>query len=408
VIVAVDDDPVNLAVIENLCRSKRYVLLTAADGPTALGIIETNEIDLVLLDLMLPGMSGYEVCRKIRRMEKGRYVPVVMVTARDQMGDLTRGFRTGANDYITKPFKRQELILRIENQLAIKQILDMEKSVINGLKQDKASLSSLFQRSVDLKESTLQMLEWEKIIREDLSVARAFQEKLMTHERPITGIETRVHYHPIMDVGGDIYDIVEHKPGIVRIFLADATGHGITASLNTVKILTEYAAVKYTLESPSEIAGFLNQRFTQNFRPYGIVFTCVIADIDLVNSNAVIATAGMPHQFIRRGGEVAVIGPMNPIIGLSPGSSYRDERHSFNRGDILFLHSDGINEMIEDNRGRREKRVEESIEVLANAIASAYHVASLSEAGSDLINRFGGLKNITVDDVTFIAVKKLT
>ncbi len=407
VIVAVDDDPVNLKVIENLCHSSGYKILTAADGPSALDVIEKNEVDLVLLDLMLPGMSGYDVCRKIRRMEKGRYVPVIMVTARDQMGDLSRGFKTGANDYITKPFKNQELALRIDNQLAIKQMLDMEKSIINGLRREKASMAGLYERSADLKESALHMLEWERVIKEDLGIARAFQNKLMTHERPIDGIETSVHFHPIMDVGGDVYDIVRYKPGIARVFMADATGHGITASLNTVKILTEYAAVKHTLGSPAEIINFLNQRFTLYFKQYGIVFACVVADIDIAGSDVTISSAGMPPQFIRRGAEIAVISPMNPIIGLSAKAAYREERHALNRGDILFLHSDGINEIIEQRKEKSEERPPDSMEVLANMIASVYPGVNLDDAGDEFIRRFGGTKNITVDDVTFITVKKL-
>ncbi len=405
VILAVDDDPVNLKVIENLCRPKGYGLRTAADGPAALAMFEAGGIDLVLLDLMLPGMSGYEVCRTIRRMDNGRYVPIVMVTARDQASDLAHGFRTGASDYITKPFNREELVLRIENQLAIKQILDMEKSISNGLRREKNSITGLLERSMDLKESALQMVEWEKVIREDLGIARAFQDRLMTHQRGISGIETSVSFHPLMEVGGDVFDLFQYKPGVVRIFLADATGHGITASLNTVKILAEYAAIKESMGSPSEVINFLNQRFTRNIKQYGIVFTCVIADIDIESAFATVATAGMPPQFIRRGGEIAVIDPMNPIIGLSAGVSFREDRHAFNRGDILFLHSDGLIEMIEGGGGGRRSRSGETTGLLADAIASAYNAANLDSAGDELIRRFGGVSNITIDDVTIIAVK---
>jgi len=404
VILAVDDDPVNLKVIENLCRPRGYLLFTAEDGPSALRMIETNDIDLVLLDLMLPGMSGYEVCRAIRRMGKGRHTPIIMVTARDQMSDLAQGFRTGASDYITKPFRSQELVLRIENQLALKMLLDMEKSLVNGLRKEKQSVTGLLERTMDLKESTLQMLEWEKIIRTDLGVARTFQERLMSHRGPFEGFEASVHYHPLMDLGGDVCDIIQPRPGLLRVFLADATGHGISASLNTVKILTEYAAVRETLGSPAEIMDFLNRRFSKQFKQYGIVFTCVIADVDLASHSVTVATAGMPPQMLRRGGEIAVIGPTCPIIGLSDTVACRQERHAMRRGDILFLYSDGLIEMI-DGRNRGGPRTADSAQVLADALASRYQGANLEESGGALLRQFGGVENISIDDVTFIAVK---
>lgn len=404
VILAVDDDPVNLKVIENLCRPRGYVLFTAEDGPAALRMIETNDIDLVLLDLMLPGMSGYEVCRAIRRMEKGRFIPVIMVTARDQVSDLAQGFRTGASDYVTKPFKSQELVLRVENQLALKTLLDMEKSLVNGLRKEKQSVTGLLERTMDLKESTLQMLEWEKIIRTDLGVARTFQERLMSHLGPFEGFEASVHYHPLMELGGDVCDIIQPRPGLLRVFLADATGHGISASLNTVKILTEYAAVRETLGSPAEIMDFLNRRFSKQFKQYGIVFTCVIADVDMAASSVTAATAGMPPQMLRRGGEIAIIGPTCPIIGLSDTVACRQERHAMRRGDTLFLYSDGLIEMI-DGRNRGGSRTADSAQVLADALASRYQGANLEESGGALLRQFGGAGNISIDDVTFIAVR---
>ncbi len=404
-ILAVDDDPVNLKVIENLCRPRGYMLFTAEDGPAALRIIETNDIDLVLLDLMLPGMSGYEVCREIRRMDKGRHTPIIMVTARDQVSDLANGFKTGASDYITKPFKSQELALRIENQLALKMLLDMEKSLVNGLRKEKQSVTGLLERTMDLKESALQMLEWEKIIRTDLGVARTFQERLMSHSGPFEGFEASVHYHPLMELGGDVCDIIRPRPGVLRVFLADATGHGISASLNTVKILTEYASVRETLGSPAEIMDFLNRRFSKQFKQYGIVFTCVIADVDMAASSVTVATAGMPPQMIRRGGETAVIGPTCPIIGLSDSVACREERHAMRRGDVLFLYSDGLIEMI-DGRNRGESpKTGDSAQVLADALAFRYQGANLEESGGALLRQFGGAGNISIDDVTFIAVK---
>jgi DNA-binding response OmpR family regulator/nitrogen-specific signal transduction histidine kinase len=346
-ILAVDDDPVSLRVVENLCRVVGYDIVTASSGPGALAIMEERDIDLVLLDLMLPGMSGFEVCQKMRSSDRLKHVPVIMVTARDAAGDLIRGFSTGANDYVTKPFNREELLVRMENQLVIKQMLDMEKSVINGLRQEKDAITNLYQRSQDLKESTLQMVEWERIVREDLHIAESFQHRLMTHEKGIRGLESHVLYRPLMQIGGDLYDIFEFRPGVVRVFLADATGHGITASLNTVKILSEYAAVKETLSSPEVVLNYLNRRFIQIFRDYQIVFTCVVADIDLNTGQGAMVSAGHPEMYHLGAEGVRAIKPRGPIIGLSRDYEYRQSEISMAAGDIILLYTDGLLELID-------------------------------------------------------------
>jgi two-component system, sensor histidine kinase ChiS len=401
-ILAVDDDPVSLKILENLCVSCNHKLMTTETGPAALDIIAHQDVDLVLLDLMLPGMSGFEVCEKIRQMERGRYIPVIMLTALDQAVHMVQGFRTGANDYITKPFKRHELIQRIENQLAIKQMLDMEKSVINGLRKEKDSITGLFQRSIDIKESAIQMMEWEKIIKEDMSIARAFQQKLMTYQQDIAGFETSVLYRPMLEIGGDIYDIFELRPGVVRVLIADATGHGINASLGTVKILSEYAAVKGTLHTPGEVLNFLNQRFTQVSGQYTIVFTCVVADIDLALSSITMSSAGAPPQFLVRGRETVVVHPRNPIIGLSNKITYREETLAFQRDDILFLYTDGLTEMV-----AARADVDGEDELLAEAIVSVYPGAGLEDAGERLLSRFAVKKKNAVDDVTIITAKRV-
>ena len=406
VILAVDDDPVNLRVLENLCAESSYKLITTGTGPAALDIVQRQDIDLVLLDLMLPGMSGYEVCEKIRAMEKGRYIPVIMLTALDQAGHMARGFRTGANDYITKPFNRSELMMRVENQLAIKQMLDMEKTVVNGLRKEKDAISNMLQRSIDLKDSAIHMAEWEKIIKDDLSIARAFQMKLMTADAKIEGIGTQVTFLPLMEIGGDVYDIFEVRRGVTRVFLADATGHGITASLNTVKILTEYASIKEVMETPASAVTYLNRRFFANRGQQLIVFACAVADIDRLSGTVTISTAGLPAQYLLSGDAATPIDPMNPIIGLSDKADFREEVHGFNVGDTLFLSTDGLHEMLEARSPSGSTVTAGARDIIAERVVKAYAGRGLEDGGAELLRLFGGRKRITGDDVTFITVRR--
>jgi len=124
-ILVVDDEPVNVQVLKNQLTLKGYTVLTADDGFQALDILECrakeNEpLDLILLDLMMPRMSGYEVCQKVREQFDIDTLPIVMVTARNQVVDLTNGFENGVNDYMVKPFRKEELLARVCVHIKIK------------------------------------------------------------------------------------------------------------------------------------------------------------------------------------------------------------------------------------------------------------------------------------------------
>ena len=110
-VLVVDDERRYRELLEMDLARRGYRVLTAADGLRALDLVEQGEPDLVVLDLMLPDMDGYEVCRRIREMST---VPVIMLTARVEESDKVRGLRTGADDYVTKPFSAEELLARIE------------------------------------------------------------------------------------------------------------------------------------------------------------------------------------------------------------------------------------------------------------------------------------------------------
>ena len=117
-ILIVDDEPVNLKVLENHLRLQGYVVEKASSGSQALEIIQRSKpFDLVILDIMMPKMSGYEVCQKIRQTYPPSSLPIVLLTAKNRVADLVEGFRAGANDYIPKPFSRDELLSRIRTHL---------------------------------------------------------------------------------------------------------------------------------------------------------------------------------------------------------------------------------------------------------------------------------------------------
>ncbi|MEO0473287.1 MAG: ATP-binding protein, partial [Bacteroidota bacterium] len=122
-ILAVDDEPINQQVLKNHLSTEEYFVTTVMNGQEALEALERGEhFDLVLLDVMMPQMSGFEVCQKIRERYLPSELPVIMLTAKNQVADLVQGLSQGANDYIVKPFSKQELLARIKTHLNLLRI----------------------------------------------------------------------------------------------------------------------------------------------------------------------------------------------------------------------------------------------------------------------------------------------
>ncbi len=116
-ILVVDDDEINRVVMGQ--QLEEYNVIKCSNGLDALNEVEENKPDLILLDLMMPGLNGYEVCQKLRQKYNQIDLPVILVTAKNHLEDLTEGFQTGANDYLAKPFHVEELVSRVENQLRL-------------------------------------------------------------------------------------------------------------------------------------------------------------------------------------------------------------------------------------------------------------------------------------------------
>jgi len=123
-ILVVDDDPRNVRLLAHLLATKGYEVVTATSGPEALERVETDRPDLVLLDVVMPGMSGYEVCKKIREDLATGVLPVVMVTALDPAQERLKGLEAGADDFLTKPINQLELLARVRSLLRIKELYD--------------------------------------------------------------------------------------------------------------------------------------------------------------------------------------------------------------------------------------------------------------------------------------------
>lgn len=120
VILLVDDNPQNLQVLGKLLQEEKYEIEFALNGETALGWLKNKKFDLILLDLNMPGMNGFEVCKRIRSDKTMFEVPIIFLSAESERESILKGFEVGAQDYVTKPFDNRELLARVKTQLDLK------------------------------------------------------------------------------------------------------------------------------------------------------------------------------------------------------------------------------------------------------------------------------------------------
>src|SRR5436853_2344088 len=123
-VLVVDDVPTNVKLLEARLSAEYFDVLTATSGAEALAICERAECDVVLLDVMMPDMDGFEVCRRLKSDPRTHHIPVIMVTALDQPSDRVRGLEAGADDFLTKPVSDIALIARVRSLVRLKMVTD--------------------------------------------------------------------------------------------------------------------------------------------------------------------------------------------------------------------------------------------------------------------------------------------
>ena len=118
-VLIVDDTIANVLLLKVLIGNQKYRIVTAGNGMEALQAVEKESPDLILLDIMMPGMNGYEVAEKLKADPQTQEIPIIFLTALNSTNDIVKGFKTGASDYISKPFNKEELLIRVTHQISL-------------------------------------------------------------------------------------------------------------------------------------------------------------------------------------------------------------------------------------------------------------------------------------------------
>ena len=222
-----DDDESNRDALARRLERRGYAVATARDGADALAQLESVAFDLVLLDVMMPGMSGLEVLERIRLTHPPGDLPVIMATARDQSEDIVRALRRGASDYVTKPLDFPVVLARVQTHLALKRSVEQVKELERRLSRRNAELESANARLLRAAERTRRDLQ---------AAARRAGVVPAAGRRPGRGDALRLGVRPCEALAGDSLNVCPLGEGHVGVYVLDVTGHGVAAALSAVAV----------------------------------------------------------------------------------------------------------------------------------------------------------------------------
>ena len=313
-ILVVDDSPVNLRLVVRTLEGRGYRLLAAKNGRAALDIARRVHPDLILLDVMMPELDGFEVCRALKGDPDTRDAIVVFLSALGEVTDKVTGLELGASDYITKPIQPEEVIARVANHVARQQL---EREV---------------RRSRDRLER-------------ELASAGAMQRRILPVALPKgMGATFAAYYRTSLYAGGDYYDVFALPDGQFGVIVADVSGHGAPSAIVMAMIRAAVHAFPGFACDPAEMIRYLNRHF--EFLWESPMFaTALSALVDPRELSVTIACAGHPPPLLLRDGRVSVLGvdATMPILMMEL-TRVPDVRHPLQKGDRLLFYTDGVTE----------------------------------------------------------------
>ncbi len=371
-ILIVDDTPINLGVISGALKDL-YKTKVATNGEKALAISSGEEKpDLILLDVMMPGMDGYEVCRRLKADPNTRNIPVIFLTGQTGTDDETMGFEVGAVDYIHKPFSVSVVKVRVHLHLM-------------------------------LREAQEQIEQQLLAINNELEMARQIQLSILPSDTPkLTGLDIVARYLPMTSVAGDFYDFIVVDDQHVGVLIADVSGHGLPAALIASMLQVALAAQSRHAADPAKVLRGLNLALTGKFQHNFV--TAAYVFIDLETNQMKYAGAGHPplllwRESTRSASEFLENGI---VLGLFPEEMYKSLELPLGPGDRIVLYTDGIPET--KNPAQEEFETERFLRVIeaGHNLGPTQFIDSLFEALSRWSEKPRGEGQ--QDDITILTI----
>ncbi len=361
-ILIAEDERVSRRLLESRLKKWGYEVTAAEDGKEAWELFQKEHFPMVISDWMMPEMDGLELLRRIRSIDRPGYVYTILLTARTEKEDILAGMESGADDFITKPFDKDELLARLKVGL---RITDLERD--------------LAQRNQELEKINDRM-------RRDLEAAAKIQQSLLPTQLPeCEKVNFAWKYVPCDELAGDTLNLFNLDEDHVGLYLLDVSGHGVPAALLSVNLsrilnpnpeqsdlLKEQipGTPGYHLVRPEEVADRLNQRFPldSNTEQY---FTIQYGQLNIKSGSLTFISAGHPPMIhLKADGDSKAIQVRSMPIGfmVGVGKVYQEQILDLKNGDRLYFYSDGIIEAM--NPKREQFGVERLLESLNKSRAS--------------------------------------
>jgi sigma-B regulation protein RsbU (phosphoserine phosphatase) len=373
VVLVVDDVPANIQAVNSILKDT-YKIRIATNGMKALDLVnEAPAPDLILLDVLMAGLDGYEVCKRLKASSETREIPVIFLTAQTEIEDETRGFEVGAVDYIHKPFSPAVVRARVQTHL-----------ILRGIRE---------QLGRQLRE-----------IRRELDTARQIQLSILPREIPkLEALDIAARYIPMTSVAGDFYDFLRVDEKRIGILVADVSGHGMPAALIASMLKIALAAQTPHALDPVLVLSGLNQTLCGKFEGHYVTAAYVVVDTE--KQSVCYAGAGHPPLLLKDGsvGLARKITENGLFLGLFPTATYSSVEVPFKDGDWLVLYTDGILEMT--NASEEEfgsDRLERFLETNKDPSAGQFVDSLLTELSRWADRASGGESE---DDLTLLAVQ---
>jgi phosphoserine phosphatase RsbU/P len=372
IVLVVDDAPANIRVVNEILH-ETYKVRIATNGAKALELAKVMPApDLILLDVVMPGLDGYEVCTRLKADPATRDIPVIFLTGQTETTDETKGFEVGAVDYIHKPFSPAVVAARVHTHLT-------------------------------LRETREQLEQQLQAIRAELETARQIQLSILPREIPkFAGLDIAARYIPMTSVAGDFYDFLVVDEKRIGILVADVSGHGMPAALIASMLKIAFAAQSAHACDPVQVLLGLNRALVGKFQ--GHYVTAAYALIDTQAGTLRYAGAGHPPLVVREqaSGNTRCVVENGLFLGYFPRAEYSAVEIPFREGDWVVLYTDGIPEMMNPSE---EQFGEERLRLFLdeqNGLGAAAFIDSLLERLSLWSGHASG--EAPEDDVTLLAV----
>ncbi len=311
-VLIVDDVKANVDMLVEALRED-FKLSVALDGEQALRAVARSAPDLLLLDIVMPGIDGYEVCRRLRADAVTREIPIMFLSSLEDVQDKAKGFELGAHDFHTKPFEILEVKARVRSLLKAKAYADAVRAA-----QER-----------------------------DLAIAREIQMGILPSDFDSQtrglGLEVHAAIEPARHVGGDLFEVLRVSEDRLVVAVGDVCGKGIPAALFMAVAVTLLRSLARQLPGPGEILSRLNEELSnQNPRGMFVTMTC----LDVRAGRVTAANAGHDTTLlVSSGGQRRAVFPSSgTVLGLFPGRDYASESLELAAGDSLVLYTDGVSE----------------------------------------------------------------